>query len=425
MPRKFPHALWLVVLGALVASWGVLGVENRAYAFSSTWTVENGGFMGAGWYTGTSYEYTSSTNPTYTLYGECGNASTSLSGASTGVHITTIPNTISGSVSVDPSNHEWLDFSLPVPSPPLDGSGGWSTDGISFYTGSWLSSSTLSAMCGSTLTVQSDPPPSTAPTSTLLFPSTSSVIPDFTSWVVGWANAPTSSTGYARAGVCYGLNSDDCTSSDTQQIASFSISPLVIRKANRLWYIPLSDPVTWNAYAFIENASGTIVASSSDLTFYVSPNASTPTSSYSGLALPFFTSSASSSPPIEHPLTNCNATSSGFWDSTVVGFQNGICTALTYLFIPDDPHMSALQDGFSSIGDDVKNKPPFGYITSAVVALQSFNESTSTATTTLADATTTAEIYTVTQPLDQGISIVITFMLLMWIFHRGRHFEPT
>ncbi|MGH7604673.1 MAG: hypothetical protein ACRENK_11840 [Gemmatimonadaceae bacterium] len=120
---------------------------------------------------------------------------------------------------------------------------------------------------------------------------------------------------------------------------------------------------------------------------------------------------------------NCEYTSSTFFGDPVGNIREGICAALTFLFIPNTAEQNDLSQKFQNIQTPISRKPPFGYFQSASDALSGI--SSSTATTTLLNATSSAELATVTAPLDAGVAAVIGFMTITWLFHRARHFEPT
>jgi len=94
---------------------------------------------------------------------------------------------------------------------------------------------------------------------------------------------------------------------------------------------------------------------------------------------------------------------------------DAVCRSVRWLFYPSPTSLSQ----WSGLWSAVKNKPPFGYGTSVVLALQSFSTST---TSTFALAPELADL-----PFWDPIKTVISFLLyllgIFWTFNRARHFE--
>lgn len=89
---------------------------------------------------------------------------------------------------------------------------------------------------------------------------------------------------------------------------------------------------------------------------------------------------------------------------------------INYLFIPDPDGLAFVK--FSQMKETLMRKPPFGYFAQISSALT--NASTTTASTTPVGITVVASILS---PLRTGLSLLLWFMLLLWIFHRIRKFE--
>ena len=148
-----------------------------------------------------------------------------------------------------------------------------------------------------------------------------------------------------------------------------------------------------------------------------------------------FVVSRSASNTISIPLTNfpqftgssstdaCGNTTSSFVDDPVTNLRIGFCQAMTWVFLPSSDQQSSLGSLFSSIGSKVANKPPFGYFTSASNEINGLSADTSSSAP-LMNASTTLAMAGVLNPLDTGLALVISLMLLTWIYHRARHFEP-
>jgi hypothetical protein len=175
-------------------------------------------------------------------------------------------------------------------------------------------------------------------------------------------------------------------------------------------------PVHWYAYAEYKDPGLGSDVTTTILDFYIDPNST-------GTADTFPSLSGGSTSSTIPTTANCQFTSSSIFVDPVGVIQNGICNALTFLFIPNEPQKADLSLRFGAIQAAVSKKPPFGYIGSAVTALSALQEPTSSTSTPLIDASATAALAPVIGPLDVGMASIIGLLLLLWYFHRSRHIE--
>jgi len=122
--------------------------------------------------------------------------------------------------------------------------------------------------------------------------------------------------------------------------------------------------------------------------------------------------------------TNCQYTSSSFFIDPVGNVREGICAALTFLFIPNASEQANLQYATSPSGTlgFVQKKPPFGYLVAASFALSQLSAATSS-TSSLLSGSSSQVLGPALSPLDAGLGSIIFFMLILWFFGRGRHID--
>lgn len=102
-------------------------------------------------------------------------------------------------------------------------------------------------------------------------------------------------------------------------------------------------------------------------------------------------------------------------DTTSNLFTNSLCKLGLFLFVPSEAVLSQ----FSSLQDDLQNKPPFGFLTAIISELE--NLESATATIALPDLSDLQDNFLT--PLKVGISSLLFFMLAFWFFQRFRDFE--
>jgi hypothetical protein len=167
-----------------------------------------------------------------------------------------------------------------------------------------------------------------------------------------------------------------------------------------LFFPPLLPPIEYTAVATLYNFDGSIQAQATT-DFFVNPLGGGETSS-------------------SIPTTiNCQITSSSFFADPIGNIQNGICNALTFLFIPNSAQQQDMNNGFQGAWSQISNRVPFGYAGIIMTALQGFQDG-STTSTLMASSTYTA-LSGVFIPLKTGIAFLLILLLAFWIFKFIQH----
>ena len=255
-------------------------------------------------------------------------------------------------------------------------------------------------------------------------PTSGGTSPDFPTWQLALADLSTTST--YRIDVEYQEAGTSLTTDDFNIISPITSVAIGLIGKSRPLFDPTATSTIWSATAFLTTNTSTAffineidpgsVIASTTITFTIGtttaelpPSASsTPFPACSNPPPPFF--QIVGSPPyfaIGNPL-----------DSITYGG----CIVLTFAFVPTSDEGAAVQAQFNAVGAVLSKKPPTGYFEGAITAMSSFSVASSS-TSTILDATSSAEVYGITEPLDAGVGAIIGFMLLIWLFNRGRHFE--
>jgi hypothetical protein len=231
------------------------------------------------------------------------------------------------------------------------------------------------------------------------FPQNGDTVSDFDNWSIKTNNASpgTIQIQYSPVG---GAGS---TGTDTIDYSPFvNVNPVPISKGLPLFFPPLLPPVEYVATATLYNFDGSIQAQA-NTDFFVNPLGGGETSS-------------------SIPTTiNCQITNSSFFDDPIGNIQNGICNALTFLFIPNSAQQKDLNNGFQVSWSQISNRVPFGYGGIIMTALQSFQDGTTTST--LMSTSTYAALSRVFDPLKTGISFLLILLLAFWIFKFIQHIQ--
>ena len=119
---------------------------------------------------------------------------------------------------------------------------------------------------------------------------------------------------------------------------------------------------------------------------------------------------------------DCNFTSSSFLGDPVGNIKQGICAAMLWAFLPDAGQQAALNTHFNQLTGKISTKPPFGYFNSVKSAFDSFT-TTSTASSSLLDASGTAVFSNTFEPLDVGLAAILWFLFGWYIIHRLKTIE--
>lgn len=131
-------------------------------------------------------------------------------------------------------------------------------------------------------------------------------------------------------------------------------------------------------------------------------------------------SETSSTPPM---TTSCQYTSSSFLGDPIGNIQQGICQALYFLSVPNSLQQSDLGYRFGVVKASVQKKPPFGYFGSISGALSSLNFASTTSSTPVMDAMSSAALSPFTSKMDAGIALSLWMLLVVFLFHRARTIE--
>lgn len=255
----------------------------------------------------------------------------------------------------------------------------------------------------------------TSPSISFITPSDGSTIGPFYYWEIGTAFVDTSTPSFL-------VISSQFNGTNTLSFNDPAADGAIFESASSTQQIPAHlTPTAWASSTYyamaglFHSGSSTPYASTTIISFRLD-FAATSTQNPNG-TIPL------GNPQPAPSSENCQYTSSTFFLDPVGNIREGICASLTFLFIPNSEEQRDLGTKFSNIGTSVSKKPPFGYFGAASNALSTVTSST--ATTTLLNATSSAAIASVTAPLDSGLAAVIGFMTITWLFHRARHFEPT
>ena len=258
-----------------------------------------------------------------------------------------------------------------------------------------------------------------SPTIAFYSPSNGTTTTDFYDWYITINNVSTS-TEY-RVDVEYQAFGGGTTYDDFNLLTpSYLPGNAIVPKTNPLMvgtaysataYITTN---TSTAYFIAETDPGSVLASTSIYFGVEGSSSSTPSST------PPIVSVCPSAPPIFEltdslPYFTIN--------NPIPSIESGGCNILLGGFEMTSDETADIETRFSAAGTEISTKPPIGYFALAIGDMESFGVATSS-TSTILDATSTSEIYSVYEPLDAGVASIIGFMLLLWFFNRGRHFNP-
>ena len=253
-----------------------------------------------------------------------------------------------------------------------------------------------------------------------LQPVGGSTIPDFSTWKMLGSGTPTDGVLY-RFDVLYTQLGTSETYDDFNLAGSyFNPEEFDIPKS-----MALATGTEWYAQGFLYATSSTeddlaaidpgdAIATTSVIFFDVGTSTiSTPSSS------PPIASACPSAPPI-FQLTG----SLPYFviNNPIPSIISGGCNILSAGFIMSSDQTADVETRLTGAGNTLKTKPPIGYFALAIDDMGTLSLASSS-TSSILDATSTAAIYGVYEPLDAGCATVIGFMLLLWFFNRGRHFQ--
>jgi len=232
-------------------------------------------------------------------------------------------------------------------------------------------------------------PPASTGTVSLVFPADTALLQEFPAWAVNYA---ITGTGQFNVRVFAATSSArlNLVSSPAPQIDTLGISSNgstsdagVPIPRGGVFCVTTNDceaptGTVWYARAEIADSAGSVFATSSIISFNVIFNPG--------------------------PIVEQNCDSGDF-----------LCKAIRWLFYPSQ----AVLDRWTGLSTNLKNKPPFGYITSATGALSTLATST---TSTFSLSPDLAGL-----PFWAPIKAVISFLLyltgIFWLFNRARHIQ--
>lgn len=106
------------------------------------------------------------------------------------------------------------------------------------------------------------------------------------------------------------------------------------------------------------------------------------------------------------PVVSCEG---GNW------IADAFCEVLTYLFVPSSTSLNR----FSTLSDDIKNKPPMGYFLAVKSAFGDIGES-ATPAFVLEGLSALDDIFI---PIKNGLIFIFWLSFSVWLYNRIRHFE--
>jgi hypothetical protein len=231
----------------------------------------------------------------------------------------------------------------------------------------------------------------------ITFPENATTTPDFSTWhaefMVG--NMPPV---FGKIKINYGLSTSTLNLSDEINFIAYdnNLAPVAIPKDTLL---QAGKQYFANAEIIIGTST---IATSSIISFNISGGGGYLENFH--YAIPTSTISTTT-PPIQ---ITC--------DPNDNLFQYSLCKLALWLFIPD----AGTLNKFSTLTDDIKNKPPIGYFYAVKTA---FNGLSSTSTKAFQLANVTPLNNSVFNPLKTGISFILWLGCGIWIFNRIRHIQ--
>jgi hypothetical protein len=229
------------------------------------------------------------------------------------------------------------------------------------------------------------------------FPRNGATVRDFDNWSILTSNASSGNLQIQYSPV----NGAGSTGIDTISYSPFvNVNPVPISKSLPLFFPPLLPPIEYVATATLYNFDGS-VQTTANSDFFVNPIGGGETSS-------------------TIPTTiNCRIASSSFFADPIGNIQNGICNALTFLFIPNSAQQKDMSNGFQGAWSQISNRVPFGYAGIITTAFRGFRAGSTTST--LMATSTYAAFARVFNPIKAGIAFLLVLLLAFWIFKFIQH----
>lgn len=229
----------------------------------------------------------------------------------------------------------------------------------------------------------------------LLTPTTSTAS-DFRKWEVSYTNA-TTTPGKTRIIVWY-TSTTTPIYGDTSILTTATSSNSMMITKNRA--LELGQP--WSAYAEL----------------YIQPdsNPETPISIASSTIVSFTLTNPSGSSIYGGSYPTSTATSTSITcDPSMNAFSYSLCYLFQYLFYPSTDVTSIYSDTY----DEIKTKPPFGYIEEISNIFNNFSTST-TSTIQFADLSNLSSFF---DPIKNIVSAILWVLFGFWVFHKFRNIE--
>lgn len=239
-----------------------------------------------------------------------------------------------------------------------------------------------------------------APSVAIFFPLNTSVGlgGDFSNWILSYSAIAGASVGFQvdYATSSANLNSTSTlTGSDIVQLSTVPTSVVL----NKQQIVPKNTGLTFgNYWARARLYAGVLqMATSTDIQFSITGDSYISNSSW------------------VNPLQNPTSTFMTECDPSLSDITYGLCTVSVWLFAPDQ----TVLENFISLKDDIRNKPPFGYVTSISTALGSFT----TSTTSTVDVTALDPLASAFSPIRAMVAWGLWLLYGFWIFNKFRHFK--
>lgn len=248
------------------------------------------------------------------------------------------------------------------------------------------------------------PDPPSPPIPFFVTPQNGTTTGDFRQWIVQASNLSTTST--YRMDVFYSQPGTSQTFDDFNLAQPGTPAAQFIVPKTVALYDPTQPTSTWNAYAYLSLCTdlsactdpvftGTPIQSSTLITFYIGA-ATTPTTTL--------------------PSANCQFTTSSFISDPVGVIENGVCTALGYLFLPNPAQQKDLGNRFAGSGSIIARKPPIGYFTLAYNNLVGL--SLASGTSPFMSTSTYAAFNNLLYPLKIGLDALLGLLFLFWVIRK-------
>jgi hypothetical protein len=263
----------------------------------------------------------------------------------------------------------------------------------------------------------------------LLLPTPGELLPEPTFWVLGWEMPrgivgaigvifSTDSSTIPTNAVGTGISVDGAY--DESVDFNSTIDPLPVKIFHEWTIRPMtlstSSATTWYAQPIVVNGSGTVVANGGISSFSIDWNAAIPSSTWSGMAGPYYLDFGGSG--YGAAAAPCSSATGGFTTDPIGNIKDALCS----VFVMSPAQTADIGDNLTTLQSKVAKKPPFGYFASFSDQIALIQQ-TSTTSTELLGASTTAIIGEQFGSLDSGIAVLLWLLLATWGFHRASKIE--